>query len=359
MLMPYMMEEMGYRMVDTGIPSEANIARRAELESQISALESQPSFETVFSTGPGGFPIEQRVEVEDSQEKKSQIKLLRDEFEGIGEGSRQLERIPWEERMAGMDPQQRKAYELHDAYLDRQLSAIKGELPVSPALERDIKEQRGLMTEDLSRRLGPSYKQSTAGVQTEAKFTESANIAKESARQGIIGQGEGLRSSISGDLGRGSQSRVAGLAGAPQTFYAGVGAGGAALQPYQYQRGLESQAGMQTAANRAGRQAGLMTLAGMGAYALSSKEYKEDIKEIDGKEGDNVLEMVKKGKTFTYDYKKGKGPKGRRIGLITEHAPKQVVSPDGKMLDIPQEVGMLRTATKALAKKVDKMKRRA
>jgi hypothetical protein len=298
MLMPYMMEEMGYRVIDT-----------------------PPS--------------------------------------GDDPGGRTLERISPEERFAGMDPQERKTYELHDAYLDRQLSAVRGELPVSPALERDISERRGLVQEDLSRRLGPQYKQSTAGLQTEAKFEESADIAKESARQGIISQGPGLIGSSQAGMEGRTQADIAGLYNVPQSYYTGIGAAGSALQPYQQQRGLQYQSQMQSGANKAAQKAGLMQLAGMGAMAMSSKDYKEDIKRVGNDEADEALDLVKNGNTYTYKYKKGLGqPKGKRIGLVTEDAPRKVVSPDGKMLDIPQEIGLLRTAVKALAKKEEKRKKR-
>ena len=168
-----------------------------------------------------------------------------------------------------------------------------------------------------------------------------------------------MRGSLYGSIKQGEAMGGMKEAGLPGSYYSIAAPAGGALQPYQYQRGLQYNAANQAGANQAQNEAGLMTLAGMGMYALSSKEYKEDIKEVDGKGENEVLDMVKNGKTFTYNYKDGMGPKGKRMGLITEHAPSEVVSPDGKMLDIPQEVGMLRTATKALAKKVAKMERRA
>lgn len=360
MLMPYMMEEMGYRVVDTErvIPgaagTELTSAEQNELERLRADVATRP--EQVVQT------LSERRRIAELEAKVSTPVPESTVME------RSIVRISPEERLAGMDPQERKAYELHDAYLERQLSAVRGELPVSPALERDISERRGLLRTDLSRRLGPQYRQSTAGLQTEAKFEESADIAKEKARQDIIAQGPGLIGSSQAGMEGGKQTRQAGLYSVPQTYYAGMGAGQQALQPYQQQRGLLHQSQMQSAANRAQQTAGLYGLAGtgLGAYATyaglaaSSKEYKEDIEMVGDGEADEVLDMVRDGNTYTYKYKKGLGqPKGKRIGLVTEDAPREVVSPNGKMLDMPQELGLLRTAIKALAKKEKRRERRA
>jgi hypothetical protein len=256
LLMPYMMEEMGFR-----VGERAADPKYTELTSQLDALKTE--MEDVRDVpGFGALAEANRRRIGE------QIETLEREREGLDAGGRTIDRVPFEERLAGMEPQERKAYELHDAYLDQQLKAVRGELPISPALERDISEQRGLVQEDLSRRLGPQYRRSTAGIQTEARFQEGANIAREQARRGVIGQGAGLISGSQAGLVGGQQARQAGLYGAPQSYYGGIGAGGQALQPYQFQRGLIHQSNLQTAANRAQSRAGLYGLAGagLGAY---------------------------------------------------------------------------------------------
>jgi hypothetical protein len=253
---PYIMEEMGFR-----VGERAADPKYTELTSQIDALKTE--MEDVRDVP--GFGVMAQV---NRRRIGEQLETLEREREGLDAGGRTLDRVPFEERLAGMDPQERKAYELHDAYLDQQLKAVRGELPISPALEREQKERRGLVTEDISRRLGPRFRRSTAGIQTLGRLGEAEIIEKEAARRGVIGQGAGLISGSQAGLVGGTQARQAGLYGAPQSYYGGIGAGGQALQPYQFQRGLIHQSNLQTAANRAQSRAGLYGLAGagLGAY---------------------------------------------------------------------------------------------
>ena len=140
--------------------------------------------------------------------------------------------------------------ELGKLYTDFTFRALEGEEGVSLGLKRDIEEQEAITKEALARRLGSTGDvRSTAGVRTIGRFREKANIAKERARQDAIAKGEGLLSSRSRRL---------------------VGAAGAALGPLAQQRGLESAAQIQTAANVTGEKAGLLRLGGqLGGLAVT------------------------------------------------------------------------------------------
>ena len=140
--------------------------------------------------------------------------------------------------------------ELGKLYTDFTFRALEGEEGVSPGLRRDIAEQEAITKEEIARGLGSTGDvRSTAGIRRIGRFREKANIVRQQARQAAIAKGEGLISSRSRRL---------------------VGAAGAALGPLAQQRGLESAAQIQTAANVAGEKAGLMRLGGqLGGIAVT------------------------------------------------------------------------------------------
>lgn len=132
--------------------------------------------------------------------------------------------------------------ELGQIYTDFTFRALEGEEGVTPGLRRDIAEQEAITKEEIARGLGSTGDiRSTAGIKRMGRFREQTNIMKERARQDAIRRGEGLI---------GSRSRRM------------IAAAGTALGPLAQQRGLESAAQLQTAANVAGEKAGLMRLGG-------------------------------------------------------------------------------------------------
>jgi len=146
--------------------------------------------------------------------------------------------------------------ELGQMYTDFTFRALEGEEGVTPGLRRDIAEQEAITKEQIARGLGSTGDiRSTAGIKRMGRFREKANIMRERARQGAIRRGEGLITSRAGRM---------------------IGAAGAALGPMAQQRGMESMASMQTAANVAGERAGLMQLGGqLGGLAVTQYRDKE------------------------------------------------------------------------------------
>jgi hypothetical protein len=140
--------------------------------------------------------------------------------------------------------------ELGQLYTDFTFRALEGEEGVTPGLRRDIAEQEAITKEEIARGLGSTGDiRSTAGIRRMGRFREKANIVRERAKQDAIRRGEGLI---------GSRSRRM------------IAAAGTALGPLAQQRGLESAAQLQTAANVAGEKAGLMRLGGqLGGIAVT------------------------------------------------------------------------------------------
>jgi hypothetical protein len=150
-----------------------------------------------------------------------------------------------------------------------------------------------------------------------------------------------------------------------QSLLAGYGA---ALQPYQFQRGMEFSAAATNAKLAAQRKAGLWgglgsligsglkaygTYAGLSAMA-SSVDFKKDINRLTAKDEKKILDMVKDTATHTYRYK-GEASKGKkRLGLLAEEAPVQIRTEDGKHLDVGNYLGLLFASIKALDRKIDR-----
>lgn len=176
-----------------------------------------------------------------------------------------LRRLTQEEIEAGMTEEEKRAAELTRLSQERQRQALAGELPISPALERELTLQEQQTREALSRKLGPGFEATTSGQQGLRAFQERAGLLREEARRGQITSGQGiLQSRLSGLLGR-QQQQFGQFQGAGQGALGLLGAQAQAFQPFQFQRGLEFQASQQTAANRAGIIGSVFGAAGTGA----------------------------------------------------------------------------------------------
>jgi len=153
-----------------------------------------------------------------------------------------LAKIPYDEYLESMDPVMRSQYENLQTIQEQTAKALKGELDVSPALEQQITDQKKQLDDNMSRRLGSNWQQSSAGIRANQEFNKSSESLREQARRGSIGQYS--------QLGYGGTSLM-GLTPASQTGLAqGITSGSSsmvpmyqsALQPYQNERNMQMQA---------------------------------------------------------------------------------------------------------------------
>lgn len=179
-----------------------------------------------------------------------------------------------EEYQSSLTPLQQQAYDVQSAAYDRLMKAYAGELEVSPQLESDLQEQQKMIEERLSRSLGPNWMNSTAGQQAMSEFQTKAELLREEARRGILGQGSqnylgslGATSGLSGQQTGSLQNLSLGNLGALSGY-------SQAQQPYQYYNNLDFQADAANAQMNAQKFAGLMgglgslTGAGITAWGL-------------------------------------------------------------------------------------------
>lgn len=88
---------------------------------------------------------------------------------------------------------------------------------------------------------------------------------------------------------------------------------------------------------------------------LSSREFKENISKLKSKDYTSALNKVRKTDVNTYRYK---GDGASHIGVIAEESPDEITTSNKKMINIPDYLGLLLAATKALDKKLIRMEKR-
>lgn len=165
---------------------------------------------------------------------------------------------------------------------ERTLKALKGELPVDPALEETLGVQERDLRAKLSSQLGPGYETSSPGIESLGNFFRSSEILREGARTNQLTLSEQLgitreqqrifeQNSRFDNLSQNANQIPLTLAGAFGQNAAGFGK---AQEPFIQQRQMQLQASIANAQSRAS-----MFGAGLGfAGALfSDMRNKEDM----------------------------------------------------------------------------------
>lgn len=79
--------------------------------------------------------------------------------------------------------EQEQAHNIQQMLNERTMAALKGELPVDPALERELTSKEQTLRERLQAQFGPGYETSTPGIQTLDEFFRSSEGLRYSARR--------------------------------------------------------------------------------------------------------------------------------------------------------------------------------
>lgn len=113
-----------------------------------------------------------------------------------------------EQRTGPLAQQNKEIQKLANA---RTLKALKGQLEIDPALERDIKSQGEALKDRLRQQFGAGYETSSPGIEALQKFEEGANVLRSQARRGELTLSEQLAASRAGiDSAMGGMSLGAG-----------------------------------------------------------------------------------------------------------------------------------------------------
>lgn len=148
------------------------------------------------------------------------------------------------------DPDDAKRKELEGMFLDRSLQAMKGELPLDPALEESLKSGEEQLREKLQSQFGPGYETSSPAIETLGQFMRSSEILREGARTGQLTLSEqlGITREQQEQFTRGSATDALRntAIGDPMTFAGAFGQTargyGQAQSPYLQQRQMQAQA---------------------------------------------------------------------------------------------------------------------
>jgi len=183
------------------------------------------------------------------------------------------------------DPDEDVRKEIEREFNQRTLKALKGELPVDPALERDLTSQREQLQNKLASQFGPGYETASPAIESLQRFDESANILREGARTGQMTLAEqlGMAREQQNQFTQQSAQDVLrqSAIGDPLTFAGGFGQVAnnylRAQQPFIEQRKMQLQASIANAQNSAS-----MFGAGIGAVGaiFSDADLKSDLEEI-------------------------------------------------------------------------------
>lgn len=290
---------------------------------------------------------------------EKQNKLLQMQID-IAQKGQALEPIMLEEAGLKYNPET-KAYERLDPTLsankreierlqtDRSLKALKGELPVSKTLQRELELGKNRLNEGLYRQLGPGYELSTPGAMKAAQYDAMATALKEGEQRDMLTTAEALA------LNRG-QSRNLNMATFENPFVSQarlIEPGSAGLDRARGRDDFTRQMGMQASIAKGQETGGYVGagvgLLGMGAglMMMSDPAVKEDIEPVSDAE---MLAAVKRIPVKKWKYRDD--PERREhIGGMADVMP-AVVS-DGKAFDLISYLGMLTGSIRALDKKVD------
>ena len=214
-----------------------------------------------------------------------------------------------EQLMADMSPMERSNYETQKLSNDRYQQALKGELPISPALEQELTNEQKNTQDALSRKLGSGWMLSTPGQKAMASLTTKNNLVREEARRREITAGDvryqnnitnalnktnstdakiaalsnksgttynaltgnavndyktgmNLSATTLSNMMGANQNLLSNMANFPSRTSGTISTAASMMAPYQKQRDLETSALMQSAANSGAASSGMTGMFG-------------------------------------------------------------------------------------------------
>jgi hypothetical protein len=160
-----------------------------------------------------------------------------------------------------LDPESQMRRNIERGLLERSQKALRGELDLDPALEREIAEGTRLQEEAMRQQLGPGWETSTPGIQARATANQRAAELRSAARRGELTLSEQLglaRGTANEAITGASLANIGGAAGLSSRLPL-VGAVNQSFGPYMAERQLR----MQTAAYNASQPSALSEILGL------------------------------------------------------------------------------------------------
>jgi hypothetical protein len=189
----------------------------------------------------------------------------------------------------------------------------------------------------------------------------SEGVRRDLERRGMLNQGEELVGSSTGRMTGTAQTTAGNWTGFPQRNLGVLSGISSGLGYYAGQQNLNTSLAMQKEANKYSMFGGLMGAAGLGigaASAVSTPKMKKNIKVAGKSVEEAALKNVKQAKSHSFNYKGESAGTPKRVGPMTTELPANVKALGGNAIDVQRMMGMQHAATRALARKVDKLERK-
>ena len=311
------------------------------------------------SSGPTPEQLLINQQLEDLKRQRAEEELFRPEFyrsQGytLDAATGQYRKMSEEERLAGMNPEEKSAYTIQQLANERTLKGMRGELAIDPAVEQDIASEEERTRAELTGQLGTGYAVSTPGMKRLEEMKAKANALRSQLRHGEISMAEGL---VSGR--RGERADISGNYRTLSSPYERMGQEGNLLNRFAQERAA-AQAAKEARRNRYAQIAGAGIGAG-GIIAASSREFKENIKPVSEREDAELLERVIATPLSRYNYVQDLaeelGDNGREhLGLIAEDAPEEIATHGRKAIDLYDMNAVLWASVRALSREVTRLR---
>lgn len=232
-------------------------------------------------------------------------------------------------------------FDVEKQLAERSLKALRGELDVDPALERELGQQEETLRERLRQQFGAGFETGTPGIQALQEFQDSATGLRSAARRGELtlseqlgqartalrqGQGQQTINNLGQLLGlqginTGNQQQA--IFGPALSIAGGIGqnaAGfGSAQIPYQQQRQMEFDASMFNAQNSGGFLGPLGSIFGSVLSAVPFSDYRLKSWWLP------IGKLYNGVKLYLFEYSWGE----QRIGVMAHEVPWAAVEKDG------------------------------
>ena len=167
-------------------------------------------------------------------------------------------------------PEELLRQDIERGLLERTQAALRGDLPVDPALERSIAEREAQLRQRLSQQLGTGFETSSPGMEALSRFTRDVEQLRGSARRGDLATAAGFSEAFTTGRERSRALNVAGImdilgrqAGGAGTLGQVAQAFGAPIGQLAGQRNLAFQGELAQAQAAAQQQQGIGQLLGV------------------------------------------------------------------------------------------------
>ncbi len=114
------------------------------------------------------------------------------------DGTYSLTPMTDEERYAGMSELEKQQYDLQKTSAEREMKALKGELDVDPAFERNRAEARNQVIQTMQDQLGPGWETSSPGMEAIREFDAETDALRSSLAHGEMQLADALQSGAFG-----------------------------------------------------------------------------------------------------------------------------------------------------------------